>query len=336
MMTRASLAIFHRPAHAFHHLAGDHPTGEIAEVGDFHRAEDRKIDMARRESSRIARTGCTLFDQFDGVWRMHDALDENAGRMDRVGIDISRRDDMLDLRDRHLAGGGHYRIEITRRLAIDKIAFRVALIGVDDRDIGDESALHDIGRPVKVAQLLAIGNDSSNARLGKERRDASAARPDSLGERPLRIEFDFEFAGKIKLLEKLVFADIRRDHLFDLPSLEEEPQARAIDARVVRDHGQILDLELANGRDQDLRDAAKAKSPRHEGHPVLENAGQGRARVGKNLVHACSSAGIRLSRAVPDQTPHLRKCHRLPAGHRRGPESDYRVGWNLNSVYPMQ
>jgi hypothetical protein len=45
---------------------------------------------------------------------MHDALDENVGRMDRVGIDISRRDEMLDLRDRHLAGGGQDSVGLFR------------------------------------------------------------------------------------------------------------------------------------------------------------------------------------------------------------------------------
>src|ERR1700730_5601348 len=187
------------------------------------------------------RTGCPLFDRFGGVWRMHDALNENAWRMDRVGIDFSRRDEMLDLRDRHLAGGGHHWIEVARRLAIDKIAFRVALIGVDDRDIGDESALHDTGHAVEVAQLLPIGNDSPNAGLGEKRRDAGAACPDALRQGALRIEFEFEFAGKILPLEKLVLTDIRRDHFPDLSCFEEEPEACAIDARVVRDHCQILD-----------------------------------------------------------------------------------------------
>ena len=202
-------------------------------------------------------------------------------------------------RHRHLPGARHHRIEIARRLAIDEIAFGVALIGVDERDIGDESALHDIGRAVEVAQLFPIGNDGSDARFCEKRRDARAACPDPLGQRALRIEFEFELAGKIKPLEKLVLADIRRDHFLDLPGLEEEPQPNAIDARIVRDHGQILDLGVANGLDQELRDAAKPKSPRHDGHPVLEDAGQGRTGVRKNLVHAWSSAaGIRLAAHV--------------------------------------
>jgi hypothetical protein len=35
----------HRPAHPLDHLAGDHPVGEIAVLGDLHAAEDREIDV---------------------------------------------------------------------------------------------------------------------------------------------------------------------------------------------------------------------------------------------------------------------------------------------------
>ena len=36
----------HRAAHALHHLAGDHPVGEVAVLGDLHGAEDRQVDVA--------------------------------------------------------------------------------------------------------------------------------------------------------------------------------------------------------------------------------------------------------------------------------------------------
>ena len=35
----------HRPAHSLHHLAGDHPVGEVAVLGHLHRAENGQIDM---------------------------------------------------------------------------------------------------------------------------------------------------------------------------------------------------------------------------------------------------------------------------------------------------
>src|SRR3546814_114447 len=36
----------HRTAHALDHLAGHHPVGQVALVGDLHRAEDRQVDVA--------------------------------------------------------------------------------------------------------------------------------------------------------------------------------------------------------------------------------------------------------------------------------------------------
>ena len=36
----------HRAAHPLHHLAGDHPVGEVAVLGHLHGAEDRQVDVA--------------------------------------------------------------------------------------------------------------------------------------------------------------------------------------------------------------------------------------------------------------------------------------------------
>jgi hypothetical protein len=36
----------HGPAHALHQLAGDHPVGDVAVLGDFHGAEDGQVDVA--------------------------------------------------------------------------------------------------------------------------------------------------------------------------------------------------------------------------------------------------------------------------------------------------
>ncbi len=38
----------HGAAHALDHLAGDHPVGEVAALGDLHGAEDGEVDVAAR------------------------------------------------------------------------------------------------------------------------------------------------------------------------------------------------------------------------------------------------------------------------------------------------
>ena len=94
-------------------------------------------------------------------------------------------------------GGRHHRIEIARRLAEDEIALGVALPGVHERDVGEEAALHDIGRAVEFARLLAVGDDGADAGPRVEGGDAGAAGADALGERALRIEFELKLAGEI-------------------------------------------------------------------------------------------------------------------------------------------
>ena len=42
----------HRAAHALHHLARDHPIGEVAILGDLHGAKDGEVDVALRGSWR--------------------------------------------------------------------------------------------------------------------------------------------------------------------------------------------------------------------------------------------------------------------------------------------
>jgi len=96
---------------------------------------------------------------------------------------------------------------------------------------------------------------------GEKCRDAGAAGADALGQGALRIEFDLEFAGQILLREGLVLPDIGRDHFLDLPGIEKEAETDAIDARIVRDHRQILDPRLADGQNQGLRDPAKSEPP---------------------------------------------------------------------------
>ena len=45
----------HRAAHALDQLAGDHPVGEVAVLGDLHRAEDREVDVAAADHGEASR-----------------------------------------------------------------------------------------------------------------------------------------------------------------------------------------------------------------------------------------------------------------------------------------
>src|SRR5674476_1365675 len=62
--------------------------------------------------------------------------------------------------------------------------------------------------------------------------------------------------------------------------LQQQPEAGAVDARIVRDDRQIFDAGIADGEDQGFRDAAQAEAAGHDQHAVLEHSGQRGACVG--------------------------------------------------------
>ena len=168
--------------------------------------------------------------------------------MDVIGIDLAGRHQMLDLGDGDLRGRRHHRVKIARGLAIDEVAGGVALPGVDDGEIGEQAALHDVFLAVEFLHFLAFGDQRADAGLGEEGRNTGAAGADAFGQRALRIEFEFQFAREILLREQLVFTDIGRDHLLDLPRLQKPAQADAVDARIVGDDGQVLDAGIRGSR----------------------------------------------------------------------------------------
>ena len=98
-----------------------------------------------------------------------------------------------------LPASRHHRIEIARRFSINEVAFGVALPGVDDGQIGDDPALHDVTLAIEFTLFLALGNIGAGAGAGEKSRDARAACADALGQRALRVEFDLQFAGEILL-----------------------------------------------------------------------------------------------------------------------------------------
>src|SRR6185437_927538 len=154
-----------------------------------------------------------LLDPLLEIRAVHDTLDEDAGRVDAVGIDRAGLDEVLDLRDGDARRRRHHRVEVARRLAVDEVAFGIALPGMDDGEIGDDAALHDVALAVEFALFLAFGDKRADARLGEEGGDAGAAGANALGEGALGIELELELAGEIELGEALVLADIGRDHL---------------------------------------------------------------------------------------------------------------------------
>jgi hypothetical protein len=138
---------------------------------------------------------------------------------------------------------------------------------------------------VEFAGFLAVGNDGAVAGFREEGRDAGAAGAQLFGQRALRREFELEFAGQELAREFLVFADVGGDHLLDLARFQQLAEAEAVDARVVRDGGQLLDAGVAQRFDQRLRECRTGRSRRRRWSGRLDDTGQRRCRVRIHFVH---------------------------------------------------
>src|SRR3546814_18744032 len=112
---------------------------------------------------------------------------------------------------------------------------------------------------------LALGDHRPDPGLGVEGGNAGAARANAFGERALRIELELELSRKIEFGEKLVLADVGRDHLTDLAVVEKRPETEAIGAAIVRDDREILDAACEQACDQMLGIARKARSEERRG-----------------------------------------------------------------------
>ncbi|MNV64015.1 hypothetical protein D3C71_1566390 [compost metagenome] len=205
--------------------------------------------------------------------------------MDVVGVQRADGDDLLDLDDRDLAGGGHHRVEVAGRLAEDQIAALVGLPGLDDGQVGDQAGFHHIVAAVEVAHFLAFGDQGADAGGGEEGGDARAACADAFGQGALGVELQLQLAGQILAFELLVLADVGRDHLGDLLGLQQLAQAEAVHACVVGDDGQSLDARGLQPGDQVLGNAAQAEAAGHDGHPVKGQALQRGRDVSVDLAH---------------------------------------------------
>jgi hypothetical protein len=93
-------------------------------------------------------------------------------------------------------------------------------------------------------------------------------RPHPFGQRALRVEFQLQLARQVLAHEFRVLAHVGGEHFPDLAAFQQQAQAEAIHARVVRRHRQVLDTIVADRLDQQFGDATQAKAARRDEHAV--------------------------------------------------------------------
>ncbi len=84
----------------------------------------------------------------------------------------------------------------------------------------------------------------------------------------MRGQFHFQLAAQQLAFELGVLAHVGRDHLADLPVLQQHAQAKAIDTAVVGNHRKALDATALDFADKVFRDAAQAETTSQYRHVV--------------------------------------------------------------------
>jgi len=87
----------------------------------------------------------------------YNALDEDTGEMDLVGIEFSQPDDRFHFRNGHPSGHGAKRVEVARRRVEDEITLGVTECRPNDREIGDDGFFEEI----LMTRKLSFGGDTT-------------------------------------------------------------------------------------------------------------------------------------------------------------------------------
>jgi hypothetical protein len=85
-----------------------------------------------------------------------DAVDKDARRDNRLGVEFAKLDHTINLDHREISGHRHDRIEIPRRLYVSQITPAVGLVGLDQRDIALQRLLEHMQAAIDLAGFLAL------------------------------------------------------------------------------------------------------------------------------------------------------------------------------------
>ena len=216
---------------------------------------------------------------------MDDSTNENAGRVNLVGIEFADFNEFFHFSHANFSAGRDHRIKISRGLSVNQIAGLVAFPCLHDRQLRGDPRLENVFAIAKVFRFLAFGKLRCETGARVKSRNSRAACAQSFSECALRNQFKLELAREDLPLEFLVLANVRRHHLFHLTRWKQNSHAEIVHARVVAYDCQSLHAAFVNRRDQVFRDAAQSKTAGGNRHVVVKKTFQRRLRIGINFVH---------------------------------------------------
>ena len=123
---------------------------------------------------------------------------------------------MLGLGDHKLRSRGRRLIEVVFGHPVDQIARRVGLPGAQERHVSSDRRGKDHLASIDQTRLLALGKLCSCAGRREEAADPGPARPDCLGQRALREEFDFDLPRLSRLDYGWIAGEVRSDRFPNL------------------------------------------------------------------------------------------------------------------------
>src|SRR5579863_823549 len=187
--------------------------------------------------SRVSRGLSGIADSF----RLHDAMHENRGRDDMLGLDGADRNDFVYLDDGGCRSHSHNGIEIPRGEAVREIAQFVGGLGLDESIVRVDGHFEDAALPFDDAFFFA-GSDFrtyANSRIKPAKARGCGAH--ALTKNSLGNEFERHFFGG-KLLLKIsgVRTGKRCDHMTNLAVLEHQSQLAIVRSAVVADGRDIF------------------------------------------------------------------------------------------------
>ena len=131
-----------------------------------------------------------------------------------------------------------------------------------------QPGFHQVHFAVELAAFLAFAHFGAVAGRGKKSRNARAARPAALGQGALRNQLHFQLAAEQLALKLGVFAHVAGNHLLYLLGLQQQANAKVVDARVVRDAGEVFHAEAQQLLNGVFGNAAEAEAAEHQGHAI--------------------------------------------------------------------
>ena len=166
--------------------------------------------------------------------------------MNIIRLDLSQRDNLINLRNRVPCSHGHQWVEIAARQAVAQVSEAISTMSPYEREVSGDRPLIHIAPAIDDPSLFPFGQFGTVASWCKEPGKARAARTQALGQCALWYHLDLDLDLAIAMrTKKVICASLRRERCnqaADAPMLEKTRQAGLASAGVVCDDSEILQL----------------------------------------------------------------------------------------------